>query len=405
MTTSAATYSTGLNDTDIISADVLLAQQGDVQAYERLIKRCQNLVSSIALAIVKDIDDSEEIAQQVFIAAWQNLSSLKNDKSFLPWIRQSTRYTALNFLRDNKVAARVSSEQADKLLAQIADPRLAEDEQLIIQNQQLVLNSFIDKLADDEREIVLLYYREEQSSKHVAQLLDLSESNVRKKLSRVRQTLKDNMLKRAGHIIYSTAPALGFSAFVSSLIVPSAPAAAATVAATATANSNFIVKLGAIFGGAFIGAFMGIAAVIWSSNTAIKNLPLADHKREFKRYRNELIAWIALFAVSFTLAIQFSAGWLAPILSYSVFIIGYIALMIRQMRFLHQHSLLKQKVKQVRAGQGQNEMESSISLSADEYRKPTLKQRIFAYTCLAIGVLTSAAGAIAGLVGSGRIGF
>ena len=62
--------------------DVLLAQNGDIQAYERLIKHCQNAVTSIALAIVKDIDDSEEVAQQVFVSIWQNLNKLKNPSSF-----------------------------------------------------------------------------------------------------------------------------------------------------------------------------------------------------------------------------------------------------------------------------------------------------------------------------------
>ena len=59
------------------SADIILAQQGDQQAYERIICRSQNLVSTIALAIVKDVDDSEEIAQQVFVSVWQNLKQLK----------------------------------------------------------------------------------------------------------------------------------------------------------------------------------------------------------------------------------------------------------------------------------------------------------------------------------------
>ena len=65
------------------NADIILAQQGDQQAYERIIRRSQNLVSTIALAIVKDVDDSEEIAQQVFVSVWQNLKQLKKPESFL----------------------------------------------------------------------------------------------------------------------------------------------------------------------------------------------------------------------------------------------------------------------------------------------------------------------------------
>lgn len=53
--------------------DVLAAQQGDMAAYQRLISRSRQMVSSIALAIVKDLDRSEDIAQQVFIHVWQQI--------------------------------------------------------------------------------------------------------------------------------------------------------------------------------------------------------------------------------------------------------------------------------------------------------------------------------------------
>ena len=57
--------------------DVLAAQQGDMAAYQRLISRCRQMVSSIALAIVKDLDRSEDVAQQVFIHVWQQLPQLR----------------------------------------------------------------------------------------------------------------------------------------------------------------------------------------------------------------------------------------------------------------------------------------------------------------------------------------
>jgi RNA polymerase sigma factor (sigma-70 family) len=367
-----------------VNSDVRLAQQGDMQAYSRLIQHCQNVVTSIALAIVKDIDDSEEVAQQVFISAWENLKKLKNSDSFLPWIRQSTRYTAFNFLRDNKSSARMSSEQADIILAQVADPSLANDDRLMIENQNVVLQHFIDQLAEDEREIVLLYYREEQSSKQVAELLSLSESNVRKKLSRVRQNLKSESLKRVTHLVYSTAPAIGFSALMSSLIVPSAPVAAAAVASSvgSKASSSLIGKVATVLGGAFLGAFLAIIAVMWSTNMAMKNVPAEDKRRLLKRYRNEMIAWIVVFGSFFSASYQFTAGWIVPILSYFIFMLGFVVLMLRQMGLLNNHSVL------VKNG---------------ESKRPSLKNRIFSYVCLAMGMCISLAATVVGLINSGRL--
>ncbi|NQY65139.1 MAG: hypothetical protein HRT38_15720 [Alteromonadaceae bacterium] len=63
------------------------------------------------------MDNSDEVAQQIFICLWQNLNKLKDNVSFLPWLRQTTRYTAYNFLRDSKVDRKIVDEQADTLLS------------------------------------------------------------------------------------------------------------------------------------------------------------------------------------------------------------------------------------------------------------------------------------------------
>lgn len=368
-----------------LASDVLLAQNGDLQAYERLIKHCQNAVTSIALAIVKDVDDSEEVAQQVFVSIWQNLNKLKSPSSFLPWVRQSTRNTAFNFLRDSKASSKVEAGQADIILQGLTSEQLQNDEQLYVDSRQAMLRQFIDELAQDEREIVLLYYREEQSTKHVASLLDISEANVRKKLSRVRQTLKANILKQASAYIYGTAPALGFSAVISTLLVPSTPVAAAAVAtsisASSKAGSGFLMKFLAVIGGSLAGAFIAVFAIIWSSNIAIRTLDQVAHKKLLKRYRNETIAWVIIWGFFITAGYEFTSGWIGPVLTYTAFAIGLVLLMIRSMGFIHLHGTNK-------VGQ-----------------KANRKQKIISYLCMSLAMLTGFAGLIVGLIMSGRLVF
>ena len=123
--------------------DVTLAQSGDQQAFGRLINQTRNLVSSIALSIVKDLDNSEDVAQQVYIGAWQNMSELKNTRSFLPWLRQMTRYKALNFLRDNKTRQKVEGEEADLILSQFCDPKRDIDSSMHRDQSDVILRDFI----------------------------------------------------------------------------------------------------------------------------------------------------------------------------------------------------------------------------------------------------------------------
>ena len=123
----------------------------------------------------------------------------------------------------------------------------------------VILQDFISQLPSDSREIVLLYYREEQSSQQVARLLEQSEANIRKKLSRVRQLLQQQILSKHGRLLLSTAPALGFSSLVLGAITTSSPAAAAVMSsAAASSKSGVLHKLGLLLGGSMIGAFVAL---------------------------------------------------------------------------------------------------------------------------------------------------
>ena len=104
---------------DSLESYVEKAKQGDKAAFTLLVQSAMNTVSSIALAITKDVNDSHDVTQQVFIKMWQQLDQLKNAQSLMPWLRQITRYTAYNFIRDNKASSKeYKDEQELELLLQ-----------------------------------------------------------------------------------------------------------------------------------------------------------------------------------------------------------------------------------------------------------------------------------------------
>ena len=80
--------------------DVLAAAGGDSQAFGRLVDATAATVCSISLAMVRSVEASEDVAQNVYLAAWQGISRLRNPASFLPWLRQLTRNQARRYLRD-----------------------------------------------------------------------------------------------------------------------------------------------------------------------------------------------------------------------------------------------------------------------------------------------------------------
>lgn len=310
--------------------DVMAATAGDRNAFERLISRCRHTVTGIALAIVKDLDASEEVAQEVFIYIWQQLGTLREPASFLPWVRQMTRHRSYNYLRDNKVKQKVLGEEAESLLENFADPAASMQDLLEREQQQIIMQDFISQLPEDSREIVLLYYREDQSSQQVADLLGLSDTNVRKKLSRVREQLKDSLLARYGQLVLSTAPGLGFSTVVAAALSSAAPpVAAATSVSVAAQQSSWLAKIAVLLGGAMIGALAAVVGVVLGMKAVIKKTDNEDEKTALKALRNQTILWVLLSGLLLTAAYELTSGAWAPVAAFVMLIAGLIYSQLR----------------------------------------------------------------------------
>src|SRR5438270_11409623 len=114
-----------------MDALVLAAAQGDADAYGRLVDETSPLVSSIALAVVRDIEFSRDVAQEVFFAVWRDLKKLRNAASFLPWLRQVTRNRARIALRTKSRKAKLGETGLDELLPLVTDPRPNAAEEMI----------------------------------------------------------------------------------------------------------------------------------------------------------------------------------------------------------------------------------------------------------------------------------
>lgn len=299
------------------------AQRGQLPAFTALMQRCQQLVSSVALSIVRDVDASEEITQQVFIYVWQHLSELREPGSFLPWLRQITRSRALNYIRDHKLNVRVGGDDAEALLAEFVDPDANPEAWIGRQQQSQLLSQFLDALPADSRDLVLLFYREEQNSQQVADLLGMTEANVRKKLQRIRETLKAQWLARYGQLILSTAPGIGLSSAIAlALAGVSQPVAAATMS-SATVAAGGTSKAGtpsvlALIGGAGMGALMALAAVYYGMQPAIKQADNAELTLALQRLRRKTMLGMAVIGVLWVMSYEFTSGWLGPVVTFTL---------------------------------------------------------------------------------------
>ena len=94
----------------------------------------------------------------------------------------------------------------------IADPRPDAAARIVAREEAAALAEALAALPDDTREVLTLFYREGQSVAQVAELLDLTEAAVRKRLSRARQSLRAAVLERVGETLKTSAPGAAFTA-------------------------------------------------------------------------------------------------------------------------------------------------------------------------------------------------
>ncbi|MBP6797220.1 MAG: RNA polymerase sigma factor [Luteimonas sp.] len=267
----------------LIKRELPAAVRGDRDAYGRIVIASQNTVTAVALAITRDVPASEDIAQEAFLSAWHHLPRLKNPSSFLPWLRQITRNLAHDHLRGRRNRM-LEGEAAELAIQHAADPDGCPMEQALDAERDAVAADLISELPEESREALLLYYREGQSSKQVAMLLGLSDAAVRKRLSRARQSVRDDLLTRFGDFARSSAPSAAFAVGVTAALGITKPAAAAGLGiATKSIAGSLFARFALGFAGAASGGLLGGLVAAWFARSTLLDYADDDAERSLLR--------------------------------------------------------------------------------------------------------------------------
>lgn len=274
------------------------ARSGDRAAFTRLVAATQRMVTSVALALVRDVQVSEDIAQDTFLKAWQRLGRMEHPDSFLPWLRDVARHAAIDHLRARR-PRQYSDADAGDVLGQMADAQPGPEEVLAQAQRAGVWSAALDAIPEASREVLLLFYREGQHSETVAGLLGLSDGAVRKRLQRAREGLKDQVHARLAEAAMRSAPGAGFSAAIGTAITAlPAPSAAASAAAAATSWSAAAPKalLGA--GAALLAALGVMLGAVWIEvRGTLKRAASATQRRALLQHGFVYAALMATYVV------------------------------------------------------------------------------------------------------------
>ncbi len=296
---------------DALQPQILRALQGDADAYAAVVLATQRGVTALALAIVRDVGASEDIAQEAYLRGWRDRGQIRDADRFIPWLRQVVRNLARDHLRAQRRQPRAGMAENDHALVTLADPQANAEERVVEHQEWSAVHAAIEALPESSRETLLVYYRENEDSAVAGRILGLRPDAVRQRVSRARRSMRESLLAELGQGLRATAPGPGFMAAISAAIgggmlagvAPTAAAASFGIASWLGAGKYGVgqsssVVLGHALAGMLAGIGVGVAG-------AMLGIRLRDQDAV---HRNDPCVRIAVEVYAIAATVVFMAG-------------------------------------------------------------------------------------------------
>ena len=161
--------------------------RGDANAFAGIVNKHKNYIFSIIFKILQNREDSEEIAQDVFLKVYQSLQSFQGKSKFSTWIYRIAYNAAISKSR---------KKHFDTISMDDVRPDLQPSEEMITgmmrkdeAEQTDLLKFVVASLPEEDQLLITLFYQMDNSIEDISEITGLSVSNVKVRLHRIRKKL------------------------------------------------------------------------------------------------------------------------------------------------------------------------------------------------------------------------
>jgi RNA polymerase sigma factor (sigma-70 family) len=161
--------------------------EGRINAFAFIVERHKDNAYNLAFRICGNHEEAEEIAQDSFLKAYKSLSGFKMKSSFATWLYRIVYNSAISHVRIKKKGV-LSLDDFPADAVDFIGNNPSEDEAELEYRSSLV-NFALQKINEDERGLISMYYYEEMSTEEIAEISGISKSNIKVKLFRARQKM------------------------------------------------------------------------------------------------------------------------------------------------------------------------------------------------------------------------
>lgn len=185
------------------------AKAGDLSAFEELVNRYERRIWTLAKRMVRHQEDAEDVTQETFLTALEHLDELRDEERFGAWLVQIATRHAIRVLEQRN---RLPTQSLDELTEEtdgdeegtiphpefIADWRENPEELLMRAETRQLIEQALNELPEKYRLVFLLRDVEGLSVKETAEVLGISEANVKVRLLRARLQLREKLTRYFG---------------------------------------------------------------------------------------------------------------------------------------------------------------------------------------------------------------
>ena len=172
---------------DIYYIEQILA--GNSNSFSYIVDRHKNKAYNLAFRICGNHQEAEELTQDSFVKAYKSLGGFKMKSSFATWLYRIVYNTAISHVRIKKKGV-LSLEDFPADATDFIGSNTSEEEAEREYRSSLV-NFALQKIAEEERGLISLYYYDELSTDEISDITGITKSNIKVKLFRARQKMQE----------------------------------------------------------------------------------------------------------------------------------------------------------------------------------------------------------------------
>lgn len=197
-----------INLTKLIKKAINKDQSAITQLYEVSNKKAYY----IAISIMKNEEDAFDVLQNAYVKAFEKLDTLNNPEKFESWLGQIVSNECNMVLRKHKdvLFSELETEDGLDLSETFKDERIefSPELNLDLEATKKIVQDILDKLPDEQRLVVLMFYFQDLSIKEIASILECSENTVKSRLNYAKKKIKSEVenLEKSGTKLYGIAP-------------------------------------------------------------------------------------------------------------------------------------------------------------------------------------------------------